>query len=98
MGDFLTELGNSLFLIAAALGGWYSIRWRSSKLSLVSRNLITAWEMIFIAVGIRVGWWIFALKLSSENETYNQWFIDWKWAMTVPTSALFAVGMLVLFC
>lgn len=94
MGDLLTEIGNSVFMLISAYGFLYFIKWRANGISESSKDLVTALEFIACAVGLRIGWWVFALHLSSDEATYHPWFVDWKWAVTVPTAMIFAWGML----
>ena len=90
-----TEIGNTMFLLASAIGVFYAAKWRAQgKLSLDSQRIILAWECILVSVGVRIGWWALALHFAPAGETYNHWFVDWKWAMTIPTAVLFTYGIL----
>lgn len=94
MGNLLTEIGNSVFMLISVYGVYYFIKWRANGISEGSKDLVKALEFITLAVGIRIGWWVFALHLAPEDTTYHPWFVEWKWAVTTPTSMLFAWGML----
>lgn len=94
MGNLLTEIGNAVFMLVAAYSVCYFIRWRANGISEASKDLVQALELISLAVGVRIGWWVFALHFAPGGSTYHSWFVDWKWAMTVPTAAVFAWGML----
>ena len=88
-----TEIGNTMFLLASAIGVFYAIKWRNKDLSQDSKRIVSAWVCVLIAVGIRIGWWAMALHWAPVGETYNHWFVDWKWSMTIPTAMLFAYGI-----
>ena len=95
LGNLLTEVGNSMFLVAAAFGFFYSIRWRAAKkLSMGSVKLVHAWELICIAVLVRIGWWSLALQQAGVGQTYHPWFVQYKWAMAIPAAMLFSYGIL----
>ena len=89
-----TEIGNTMFLLASAVGVFYAAKWRAQgRLSLDSKRIILAWECILLSVGIRIGWWALAIHFSPVGQTYNHWFVDWKWAITIPTAMLFTYGI-----
>lgn len=94
MGNFLTEIGNAVFMLISAYGVYYFVKWRANGISEGSKELVKALELIALAVGVRMGWWVFALHLSPEGATSHPWFVEWKWAITIPTAMVFSWGML----
>lgn len=94
LGNLATEFGNNVFVISAVFGMWYAFNWRKAGLTNGSATLIRAWVCIITAIAFRIGWWVLALRLAVENETYNMTFVEWKWAITIPTAVIFAYGVL----
>lgn len=93
--DFLTEAANSLFLLVVAVAIYYSMKWRGTQsLSAENKGVIYAWEMIYLSVGVRVGYWALALHYSPLGQTYHPDFVAFKHWITVPTAFLFAFGVL----
>ena len=95
MGNFATQMANTVFVLMALLGGYYSIKWRlRGRLSTSSKKLALAWDFIYLAVFIRIGWWVLGLALAADHKTYHPFFVEWKWAATVPAAMLFTYGMI----
>ena len=94
MNSIITEIFNNLFVVSAIFGFYYSIRWQLLGLNETHRLIVRGWQLVFVAVAIRIGFWSAALKFANPFEIYHPWFIEWKWVMTATTSLIFAVGML----
>lgn len=93
--DFLTEAANSLFLLVVAVAIYYSMKWRGTQsLSKENKGVIYAWEMIYLSVGVRVGYWALALHFAPLGKTYHPDFVANKHWIAMPTALLFAFGVL----
>lgn len=93
--DFLTEAANSLFLLVVAVAIYYSMKWRGTQsLSKENKGVIYAWEMIYLSVGVRVGYWALALHFAPLGQTYHPDFVANKHWIAMPTALLFAFGVL----
>ena len=94
LGNLVTEFGNNVFVISAVFGLYYAFNWRRSGLTNGSATLIKAWVCIVSAVAVRIGWWIFGLKLAPEGHIYHPFFPEWMWVISLPSAALFTYGVL----
>ena len=94
MGDAVTEFGNIVFVLSAVFGMYYALSWHKTGLTNGSATLIKAWVCIITAVFVRIGWWVLALRLANEGQTYHPMFVEWKWIVSVPTAILFTYGVI----
>ena len=94
MGNVATEFGNIVFVLSAVFGMFYALSWHKTGLTNGSATLIKAWVCIITAVCGRIGWWVLALRLADEGQTYHSFFTEWKWAIAVPSAVLFTYGVI----
>ncbi len=95
MNNLLTEIGNTVFASMSGFALWWAVRWHSlAKITEGAKRFTTAFSLITVAVLVRIGWWIFGLKLAPADMTYHPFFVEWKWLITVPASLVFAAGVI----
>ncbi len=94
IGNLATEFGNMAVVLSSVFGMFYALTWHKSGLTNGSATLIKAWVCIITAVALRGAWWVLALKLAVGNQTYHPSFVEWKWAVAVPSALLFTYGVI----
>ena len=96
MADSITAFGNLLFVIFGVYLFTYNVIWVvNNRVTPENIPFLIAVGAIVAAVTVRIGYWALALILALPTpETYPEWFIENKHIMTLPTSILYAFGVL----
>ena len=93
MVNFLTAIGNGLFVLAATGGMVYFHYWLTSDiLEKHQRRVVWAWFAKDTAVALRIGWWLLGLLTAEEGKRYAAWSIEYAHLMTIPTSLLYVMA------
>lgn len=95
MNNFLTEVGNNIFVVSSIMGVCCLISWvRRKKLAPKTIKVVTAWAMIFLSIGIHRAYWSIGLKFKPPDQPYHWVALAYKDVMTLLVAAMFLGGMI----
>jgi hypothetical protein len=87
MGNWITEIGNNAITITALYLTWRCWVWYfHGELSLFAEKIVVTMGVMSFAVAVCVGWWGVAIYLATPPDHWHVWFVENKWAMTLPVS------------
>lgn len=103
MGDLISLNANNIIALSALIGFLWGVLWANNKnITGVLAHAVYGVTALFLAVLIRVGWWVVAAVTKPDNCNgitmlercaHNSWMFDNRHIPNTIASLLFVVGV-----